>query len=80
MTEEESARRWKVLRDRFVRELKQTKPKSGDAGPPLSSSWPLFKVLNFLTDTVKHKKSSDAHTVIIYTFLTALLVTSPLLL
>ena len=45
------------MRDKFVRELKKVKGgKSGDAGPAYSPSWPLFDVLQFLTDTVKHRK------------------------
>ena len=55
MTGEQCVHRWKVLRDKFVRELKKLKPKSGDAGPPAVSSWPLFQQITFLTDTVKHK-------------------------
>ena len=45
------------MRDKFVRELKKVKGgKSGDAGPAYSPSWPLFDLLQFLTDTVKHRK------------------------
>ena len=45
------------MRDKFVRELKKVKVgKSGDAGPAYSPSWPLFDSLQFLTDTVKHRK------------------------
>ena len=45
------------MRDKFVRELKKVKGgKSGDAGPVYSPSWPLFDSLQFLTDTVKHRK------------------------
>ena len=43
-----------MLRDRFVRELK--KKKSGDAGPIVVSSWPLFDVMVFISDSVKHKR------------------------
>ena len=55
LTAEQCCHRWKTLRDKFVRELKKLKPRSGDAGPPAVSSWPLFQVMSFLTDTVKHK-------------------------
>ena len=45
------------MRDKFVRELKKVKGgKSGYAGPAYSPSWPLFDLLQFLTDTVKHRK------------------------
>ena len=30
--------------------------KSGDAGPAYSPSWPLLDSLQFLTDTVEHRK------------------------
>ena len=40
-----------------MRELKKTKDKrSGDAGPVVVSCWPLFELMSFITDTVKHKK------------------------
>ena len=43
--------------DKFVRKFKKVKGgKSGDAGPAYSPSWPLFDLLQFLTDTVKHRK------------------------
>ena len=46
-----------MLRDRFVRELKKKKKKkSGDAGPIVVSSWPLFDVMVFISDSVKHKR------------------------
>lgn len=52
-------RRWRTLRDKFVRELKKTKDKrSGDAGPVIVSCWPLFDVMSFIGDTVKHKRLS----------------------
>ena len=57
MSPSECATRWKAMRDKFVRELKKVKGgKSGDAGPAYSPTWPLFDVLLFLTDTVKHRK------------------------
>ena len=44
--------------DRFVRELKKKKKKkkSGDAGPIVVSYWPLFDVMVFISDSVKHKR------------------------
>ena len=55
-TVEECMRRWKSLRDKFVRELKKVKgKKSGDAGPAAVSSWSLFDTLLFLQDTVRHR-------------------------
>ena len=45
-----------TMRDRFVRELKKTKTKTGQGGPVVISCWPLFNVLSFITDTVRHKR------------------------
>ena len=54
---DECMRRWKTLRDRYVRELKKVNGgKSGDEGPPYVPTWPLFKVLGFLMDSVKHRR------------------------
>ena len=56
MTAQEYTKKWKNLRDTFVRELKKTKAqKSGDKGPNYTSQWPYFEQLLFLTDTVRHK-------------------------
>ena len=53
----ECTKKWKILRDHFVRELrkKKRKKKTGTAGPEYTSNWPLYTMLTFLTDTVKHK-------------------------
>lgn len=48
-------KRWKSLRDHFVRELRKKKKPSGEAGPEYKSGWPLYEPLLFLTDTVKHR-------------------------
>ena len=48
-------KRWKSIRDHFVREVRKTKKPSGEAGPEFKSSWHLFEVLRFLVDTVKHR-------------------------
>ena len=48
-------KRWKQHRDKYVREKKKTKGKSGDAGPAVVSCWPLFQVMEFLKETIKHK-------------------------
>ena len=51
----ECKRRWKSLRDKYVREVKKVKKgKSGDEGPPLVSCWPLFELMTFIDDTVRH--------------------------
>ena len=48
--------RWKTLRDKFVREVKKVKKrKSGDSGPPYASTWPLFSMMLFLADSIKHR-------------------------
>ena len=51
---EECMKQWKTIRDHFVRELCQ-KEAQGEAGPEFKSSWHLFDILHFLTDTVKHR-------------------------
>ena len=57
MSPSECATRWWAMRNKFGRELKKVKGhKSSDAGPVYSPSWPLFDVILFLTDTVKHRK------------------------
>ena len=44
------------IRDHFVRELrKKRSPVEREAGPEFKSSWHLFEILNFLTDTMKHR-------------------------
>ena len=46
---EECQRRWRLLRDKFVRELKKVKEKkSGDPGPAYVSCWPYYKNILFL--------------------------------
>ena len=52
---EECMKRWKSIRDHFVRELRKKKTTSGDPGPEYKSSWLLYDLLLFLTDTVKHR-------------------------
>ena len=43
------------MRDRYVRELKKINGgKSGEEGPSYVSTWPLFKVMRFINDLVKH--------------------------
>ena len=55
---DECKKRWKSLRDKFVRELKLIKKKkvSGTSGPPPTSDWPYFTVMSFIQDTVRHRK------------------------
>ena len=57
MEAEESTTRWKSLRDKFVREVKKVKGgKSGDAGPQYTPTWPLYRLLEFLLSTIKHRQ------------------------
>ena len=56
MTVEDCMRRWKTVRDHFVRELRKMKKTSGEADPELKSNWYLFDLLLFLTDTVRHRQ------------------------
>lgn len=52
---DEVQKRWKTLRERFVREVKGTKKKSGqDAKSPVS--WELFHHMELLRDFIKHRK------------------------
>ena len=39
-----------------MRKKKKTKGKSGDPGPVTTSCWPLYDVLHFLRETVRHKR------------------------
>ena len=51
------SKRWKQLRDRYVRESQKTKEKkSGEEGSAYVSCWPLFQLLTCLEPTVKHRK------------------------
>ena len=53
----ECSRRWKSLRDKYVRELRRTRDRrKGDEGPPYVSTWPLYQLLSFLEETVRHRK------------------------
>ena len=50
-------KKWKNLRDTFVRELRKVKKKvSGDKGPQYVSRWPFFYNLLFIADKVKHRE------------------------
>ena len=48
-------RRWKTLRERFAREAKRKKKKTGDPADN-SPEWPLFDLLLFLKEFIKHGK------------------------
>ena len=39
-----------------MREKKKIEGKSGDPGPTAVSLWPLFNKMDFLRETVKHKR------------------------
>ena len=57
MTADDCIRRWRNLRDKFVRENKKvTKRKSGEEGPCYVSNWPLYNIMLFIGDTVKHRE------------------------
>lgn len=57
MTADDCIRRWRSLRDKFVRENKNvTKRKSGEEGPCYVSNWPLYNIMLFIGDTVKHRE------------------------
>ena len=42
--------------------------KGGDAGPVFVSCWPLFEVISFIRDTVKHKRLAY-HYIYIYIYI-----------
>ena len=57
MTVEDAMKKWKNLRDYFVRENKKVKKRlSGSKGPPYVSRWPLFDIMSFITDSVRHRE------------------------
>ena len=49
-------KRWKILRDHFVWELRRKKKPRGEAWPEFNSSWHLFDLLTFFTETGKHRQ------------------------
>ena len=51
---EQCFKKWKKMRDHFVRELKKKKP-SGGKGPAFVLHWPFFEMLTFLNDTFRHR-------------------------
>ena len=51
---EDVQQRWKVLRDRFVRELKKKQP-TGCAAKT-SSDWEPLEYMIFLRDSIKHRR------------------------
>ena len=56
VTAEDCKRRWKALRDKFMREIKKVKKKrKSGAGPVYVSYWPHFQVMMFVSDTIKHR-------------------------
>ncbi|XP_062512285.1 transcription factor Adf-1-like isoform X1 [Corticium candelabrum] len=54
-------KKWKSLRDKYVREVKllQKKRLSGTGGPPATSSWVFFTVMTFLDISVKHRTTDS---------------------
>ena len=58
---EEMKKTWKHLRDYYVKEKKKMERRSGDAAGA-SSSWGLFKVLDFLRETVRHRRTASNFT------------------
>ena len=57
LPQEECKKKWKGLRDKFVRELKKVKHRvTGEEGPPYMPSREFFDVLLFLTESVKHRQ------------------------
>ena len=46
---------WKALRDKFAREIKKKKTKSGDS-LDLTPTWELLDHMMFLKEFIKHRK------------------------
>jgi len=55
VTVEQCSKKWKNMRDHFVREVKKKKKPSGEKGPAFVSRWPYFDMMLFLSDTVRHR-------------------------
>ena len=51
-----------TVREKYVRERKKLKKKSGDAGPEIISCWPLLQVMDFLRETVRHRRLASSKT------------------
>ena len=53
------SKKWKNVRDKYVRELKKIKKKkkkkTGKEGPPPNCSWVYFPLLSFLKSSMKHR-------------------------
>ena len=55
---EECQKRWKCIRDRYVRKLKKVKKKKTEDGlkDVYTSTWTLYPLLTFLNASVRHRK------------------------
>ena len=50
-------KKWKNLRDHFVREIRKWRTKlSGLQSPPYESRWPHFEAMTFICDSVQHRE------------------------
>lgn len=52
----QAAKRWKILRDSYCRELAKEKLPSGAERPTLKRKWKYFDRMDFLRDTINRKK------------------------
>ena len=56
-SDEDCLKRWKSLRDRFVREAKKVKENAtSDGGSGYVPPWSLFHSMTFLMDSIRHRK------------------------
>ena len=56
-SDEDCLKRWKSLRDRFVREAKKVKENATpDGGSGYVPPWSLFHSMTFLMDSIRHRK------------------------
>ena len=53
---EDCQKRWKTLRERFVKEMKRKKTKSGKGAVISCHPWELLNQMEFLREFVKHRK------------------------
>ena len=51
------SKRWKVLRERYTKEHKKKKKPTGTGGDDVEKQWEFFKLMDFLSDFVRHRRS-----------------------
>nr|XP_055069810.1 transcription factor Adf-1-like [Misgurnus anguillicaudatus] len=59
MSEDECKRRWKNLRDRYIKERKTMKEKKSGAGAEQKTKWRYFSIMSFLEPHVRDRATSS---------------------